>query len=445
MVPMKTRAILLAALLMLTACDAKTVDQSEPWANGQNPFINGKSDGWDWLNDPERFGRFLEEALEYRLEALPTRGETKKKAWPDTYWPTYQDSTNVRWNNSEWSPMEKYDAAFNDWVPPDGFDLLRPLTSTNCHSGAFDLMYYEALGPAARWQSENRGHWRVHDGLDNDGDGQTDECSDSDGIGTWWGLCHAWTPSSMLEEEPKYPVTVNGVTFYPSDLKALMITIYDFTRAVVIGGRCKTKQVERDENGRIMDPDCRDTNAGTFHIIMANFLGRYETAIAEDRTYNDQVWNQPVDSYEVDELDEISEGQAIALLVQNTNDVTHYPFNEQARRWAEVKVSVKYVTESTPSTEPRMPNHNNFLRTDKYHYVLEMDTEGLIVGGEWVQGGVNGPTGGFSNQPDFLWFPIGPRANPTATTHGIPDPRRNPHLSYTKVSDLFEKSQFPPN
>ena len=28
-----------------------------------------------------------------------------------------------------------------------------------------------------------------------------------------------------------------------------MITVYDYSRAVVIGGRCKAKQVERDENG----------------------------------------------------------------------------------------------------------------------------------------------------------------------------------------------------
>ena len=443
---MRTRLILLAALLTLSACNPTTVDNTDPWANGKNPFINGKSDGWDWLNDPERFGRFLDEALEYRLDLLPTRGKTAKKAWPDTYWPTYQDSTNVRWLGvDEWSPMEKYDFVYNGWVPPAGFETLVPMTPSNCHSQSFDLAYYEALGPAARWQSENRGHWRAHDGFDNDGDGSIDECSDWDGIGTWWGLCHAWTPAAMLEEEPKYPVVVNGVTFYPSDLKALIITIYDFTRAVVIGGRCRTDQVERDENGRILDPDCRDTNAGTFHIILANFLGRYETAIAEDRTYDGQVWNQPVDSYEVDRVEEISEGQAIALLVQDTTGVDKYPFNDQARRWAEVEVRVKYVTESTPSREPRMPNHDHFLRTDAYHYVLEMDADGRIIGGEWIQGGVNGPTGGFSNQPDFLWFPMGPRPNPTATTHGMPDPRRNPHLSYTKVSDLFEKSQFPSN
>jgi len=446
---MMKRLSVLCLVGMLCSCgDEAVVDDpqpEEPWDNGNNPFASGKEDGWDWINDPERFGRFLDEALEYRLEALPLEGVSTQLAWPETYWPTYADSTNARWlNPDEWSPLEKYDFVFNGWVPPEGFDSLRPMTSSTCVDQTFDLAYYDALGPAARWQSENRGHWSGHDGIDNDGDGLIDECTDLDGIDTWWGLCHAWTPAAMLEQEPVYPVVIDGVTFYPSDIKALMITIYDYSRGVVIGGRCRTDQVERDENGRILDPDCRDTNAGAFHVIVANFLGRYGTAIAEDRTYDDQVWNQPVHSYEVDRIDEVDETAAIALVIDDPTGVDRYPHNDEARRWAEVEVTVRYVTESVASTEPRLPEHASHLRTDRYHYLLELDADGLIIGGEWIQGGANGPLGGFSNQPDFLWFPIGPVSNPQPTAHAIPDPRRNPELSLPTVRDLIERAQTPP-
>ena len=437
---------MILAALALSACAAENTpepESSDPWDDGANPFANGKADGWDWINDPERFSRFLDEALEYRLSELPTSGAVTKKAWPETYWPTFEDSTNARWLGADtWSPLEKYDFVYNGWVPPQGFDELRPLTAETCSDGSFDPAYYEALGPAARWQSENRGHWRSHDGVDSDGDGEIDECSDWDGIDGWWGLCHAWTPAAILEDEPTYPVVVNDITFYPSDLKALMITIYDYSRAVVIGGRCKAQQVERDENGRIVDPNCRDTNAGAFHVIMSNFLGRYSMGFAEDRTYNDQVWNQPVDSYTVDRVEEISESEAMALLVDGGGET--YTFNEEASRWAEVEVSLNYVTESYPSQEPLLASHSDYLREDRYNYVLEMDEEGRIIGGEWIQAGANGPLGGFSNQPDFLWMPIGPASNPTATPNGTPDPRRNPHLSYSKVTKLFEQAQFEP-
>jgi len=290
--------------------------------------------------------------------------------------------------------------------------------------------------------SEHRGHWRTHDGLDNDNDGRIDECSGNEGIDTWWGLCHAWTPAALLEDEPIYPVTVDGVTFEVSDLKALMITTYDYSRAMVVGGRCKTDEVERDENGRILQEECRDTNAGTFHVILTNFIGRLGMGFAEDRTYDAQVWNQPVDSYIVENLMEISEEEAIALLLQAPTMVSRYPFNEDAKRFAEVVVTVRYVVESVPMTRPIVDDHDQYLRTDRYHYILELDGEGHIIGGEWLNGRAESTFGTFSQQPDFLWLPRGPLPNPMANgPQGMRDPKKNPFVSYSKIRRLFEQSQ----
>ena len=432
------------ALLWLGCSDPMVETMTDETAEPNGSSAPFKADEWDRLNDPERFVRYLDQELLYTLSELPLEGEATKKAWPASYWPTYEDSTNVRWlGNDTLSPMEKYDLVYNGWTPPEGFMDLQP-RGGGCTTATFDPEYYEALGPAARWMSENRGHWRTHDGLDNDADGTIDECAGNEGIDGWWGLCHAWTPAAILEDEPLYPVTVDGVTFEISDLKALMITTYDYSRAMVVGGRCKTDRVERDENGRILNPDCRDTNAGTFHVILTNFLGRLGMAFAEDRTYDAQVWNQPVDSYIVENLMEISESDAITLLIDDPSTVSRYPYNEDAQRFAEVVVTVNYVVESVPMSRPIVDNHSDYLRKDRYHYILEMDEAGSIIGGEWLNGRVTSSFGHFSQQPDFLWLPRGPLANPMANgPQGARDPKKNPHVSYSKVKRLFERAQSP--
>ena len=101
-------------------------------------LLGGKADAWDRLNDPERFAKFLDEDLVYRLADLPREGRATKEPWPETYWPTYQDSTNVRWDGADTlSPLEKYDLVFNEWIPPEGFMALRPY-SADCQGQAFD-------------------------------------------------------------------------------------------------------------------------------------------------------------------------------------------------------------------------------------------------------------------------------------------------------------------
>ena len=435
------RIIAILAFGFVVGCvDGREVDSQ----NSTSGIVlrGGKADAWDSINDPERFSRFLDEDLEYRLDALPQSGVATKKPWPETYWPNYADSTNARWDGLDTlSPLEKYDLVFNDWVPPPGFMDLKPLDSS-CGNRDFDPEYYEAIGPAARWMTDNRGNLAARDGLDSDEDGTVDECNGNDGIDGWWGLCHAWTPAALIEDEPINTIEYDGVTFYPSDLKALMITVYDYSRAVVIGGRCRAKQVERDETGRILDPNCRDTNAGTFHIIAANFLGRFQVGFAEDRTFDAQVWNQPVHSFEIDRLEEIDALQAIRLLGGDVEQIQAYPYNPDAQRWADVEVSVQYVVESHASREPTSPLFDRYLRTDRYHYILEMDADGKIIGGEWINGRSPGSTGNFSEQPDFLWYPTGPLPNPPSDgPHGRRDPKKNPYVSYSKVLRLFEQAR----
>ena len=259
------------------------------------PSADGKADGYDYKNDPAR----MSQNLKYNLVDLPKKGSLKTPtwkaqfpdavnrvpvAWADTYWPTYEGSHNARWQGASIkSPLEKYDAAFNNnqgcATQPDAI----------CGTGAkakWDT-YYTCAGPAAKWQSQNfQGGGKMHDGIDNNGKDGVDECDGedgADGVATWWGTCHAWTPASLLVPEPQHSVTMNGVTFEVADIKALTQNAFDKTSAVMLGGRCNSKEITHDVNGSAND-DCSDVNPGAMHIILTNFLGIAQLPLIEDRT-----------------------------------------------------------------------------------------------------------------------------------------------------------------
>ena len=238
----------LGAILALSGCAPLTADPSskvdDPAAAG------GKEDRWNRANDPERFdGEF-----NYHATDLPLEGVSENESWPSTYWPTYEDSINVRWLAGEMSPAQKYDAAFNGWTPPEGFSELRPFDRSNpVPNEDWDPAYYEQQGPLASHISDRMGNGRDRSmALEAGGapEGDWD-------VETWWGLCHAWVPAAILEERPLRAVEHNGVRFEVADMEALIIAAYNRAPADMIGGRCNVGSgdttVERDEHGRAGD------------------------------------------------------------------------------------------------------------------------------------------------------------------------------------------------
>jgi subtilisin-like proprotein convertase family protein len=392
-----TLAILVSFALAACAEDVAPIptDGEETVKPEATETEGGKEDAWDWRNDPERFdGTFV-----YELAQLPSEGRSETEAWPSTYWPTYENSINARWlGPDELSPAEKYDRAFNGWTPAEGFMDLRPFSPGDCENG-FDEAYYQGLGPLATHISRYMGNWRSHDGEDSDGDNEIDECDASsyDGVETWFGLCHAWVPAAMLEDRPLRSVTHNDVTFHVADMEALLIAAYNRTPADMIGGRCNIgagdDEVTRDEHGRAEANECRDTNPGAMHVIMSNYLGRGSRPYAEDRTFDYQVWNQPVIAFNVTRNNTLTEAEANALIGVEGDD---YPFNDDAVAWADVHANTTYITESHASQTPAEASH--YERTDYYTYVLELDADGKIIGGEYYG---NSQT----SHPDFLWNP----------------------------------------
>jgi hypothetical protein len=391
----------------------------------------GKSDAWDSENDP----RYFASNLEYKLASLPKKGFLDKPvwkdrypnvlpgtpvAWADTYWPSSQGSHNTRWMGaSVKSPLEKYDAAFNNAA---GCATMPSKIYGSAAKAAWDT-YYTCAGPAAKWQLKNfQGISKMHNGLDDNGDGVVDDYGSDhskgiDGIQGWWGTCHAWSPAALMMPEPQHAVTLNGQRFEVGDIKALTQNIFDRTSAVMLGGRCNNEEISHDVNGSAND-ECADVNPGALHVIVTNFLGIRKGPLVEDRTANYEVWNQPVLGYEVTKQAEISKTAANAC-VGNTTAGSTWTYNTAAKKLYEVRMNVTYLSESGASASP--VGWQNNTSTDDYHYILELNADGKVVGGRYC-------TDSSNSHVDFLWSPTG-QNSPS-----------NPNVDATKVKQLIKLS-----
>ena len=357
----------------------------------------------DAQNNP---GGFLD-ALERRLQALPTEGAATKVPWPGSYWPTYLDSINNRWAGSgSESPAEKYGRAFGvaglaDTVSRShGIDFWQQSRSCRA-SGECDASADEVCA-IRRGQADGR-------------------C-----IPSWFGICHAWAPASILEPEPERSVTHNGVEFKVNDLKALISLSYDQTSALMLSRRCRqngdTSPLSVDPDGRPVEVECRDSNPGTFHTLIANYLGRLRQSFVFDLQYDLQVWNHPVKSFRVVSQRSLSAREANALVTDGRDGSDTYRFNPGARAFALVETELGYLVESDPGEDgPLGGAAGRFTRTARYTYVLEQDSQGRIVGGEWTGASK-------AEHPDFLWIPLAPQSR---TTSGV---------AYANVRRLLDAS-----
>jgi hypothetical protein len=418
---------LLGSVPLLAGCADSAGDDCQPGDAECNSRAvgDGKSDSWDDVNDPGQMAQHLE----YHLAMLPKKGwrndpvwkssfpEAVGKAatvWADTYWPASEGSHNARWQGPDVkSPLEKYDAAFNN---APGCDT-QPAISGAGSKAAWDT-YNQCAGPAAKWQTENyESIGLMHNGIDDDHDGKTDEYGSDgvDGVQGWWGSCHAWTPASQLVPEPQHAVTLNNVKFEVGDIKALIQNVFDQTDAVMLGGRCNAQEIHHDVNGSANE-ECADVNPGAMHVVMTNFLGLRQLALIEDKTANYQVWNQPVVGFEITKQDQV-DAKTAQHCVGGSGD--SYTYNTSAKELYEVRMTVSYVVESSASTTP--VGYKDNVSTDDYHYILEVGSTGKIIGGRYCTDAEN-------THIDFLWAPTG-SYSPS-----------NPYVDVAKVKQLIKAS-----
>jgi hypothetical protein len=211
---------------------------------------------------------------------------------------------------------------------------------------------------------------------------------------------------------------MNGVTFEVGDIKALTQNIYDRTSAVMLGGRCNNKEITHTVTGSAND-DCSDVNPGSLHVILTNFLGLRQAPLIEDRTANYEVWNQPVVAYEITKQAKVSASAANTCVGASGST---WKYNDKAKELYEVQATVTYITETSASTTP--VGFENSTSQDDYHYILEISSDGKVIGGRYCKDSEN-------THVDFLWSPTGSNSP------------SNPNVDVNKVKQLIKASVAP--
>ncbi|MGE0173919.1 MAG: hypothetical protein AB7T49_14075 [Oligoflexales bacterium] len=373
---------------------------------------NSGSDGkeeWNARNNPQAFN-----VSSYNFDALPTEGMLPDSAfpWSDDYWPTYAGGISKRWqvapNSTNYKDFQYPFLSQSEVVNGSASVAIKQLSPAE----KYDLLLARYDFPLARNEREIQ---------------ERSVNAISHQVPLWLGICHGWAPATLMEPEPGQVaemVNPDGIKipFYTSDINALMSKVYaeyiDTTprgTSVSVGERCydEIHEVQRDENGRVIMSNCRDTNPGSLHLVLASWLGadnpEDRRGFVADITRASEVWNQAIVGYKVLE--------AKVKPFRPDND----PFSEvrapRTVNLVRVKTELSYVHEMAPHGMPMLAKKEQYTRKLVLDYTLELNARGDIIGGEW-----NG-----QNVPDFLW-------------RMLSRPVPGPYLDYETVSGILAES-----
>ena len=355
----------------------------------QNDRVENLVDG-----SPDELLRTLEamEELGLRSARLP------ESPWSDWYWPIYQGILGARYNDPGF-PLDS-----EDWKVKRDYVLARSAPAIVDGGNAEAI---NRLSPSEKY-----------DQLIGDRDGQLTSAMWEEGeryydqqgqVERWMGICHGWSPAAYMLDRPRHAielVAADGKTkllFYPADLKALGSLLWAKASPAVrfIGGRCNDKSPATDENGRVRSALCFDTNPGTFHMALVNQIGLRKRSFIIDATFDYEVWNQPVHSYSYTYWNPLTRQPAASLAEAKversalTNDRFAKYRSADARYFVGIGVKLAYVAETVPDDSEEDSAERDALKTVRYVYDLELDEDGVILGGEWYN----------NAHPDFLWTP----------------------------------------
>jgi hypothetical protein len=266
----------------------------------------------------------------------------------------------------------------------------------------------------------------------------------------WYGHCNGTGVTVTRFQNPVRNVTrprgctagtAGCVEFTPADIRALLSEMNMNAKAKFISGnRCRAtfeqiraRPVQR-ANPQVMD-ECDDVNPGSFHAALVNFIGRQKQPLVFDEHQDEEVWNYPIYSYDYTAEGPLPMDQAIAALRNSIRDpnntaVSAFPpmdswiFNPRAVSFMRINLNIAYreaTFDNTGAGTKPAP------RTASYEYILELDANNNVIGGEWM-----GPSRTY--HPDFVWMPFEP-ADPTGD-----DSRGNAFLSNTEVVKLWADS-----
>lgn len=293
------------------------------------------------------FQRLWAEDFEWRFAELPTSGRVTEHRIP------YSGHIYPDRGRGTAKVLRKYDSAFN---------------SGNLPATMHEYRDTSMIGPTTRTYT-GRGLF-----------GRTvTRRRRARGVPHWYGHCNGWTAAAMRHAEPQRSVTRNGITFTPADIKGLLAEIYIYNEHVVLGGAQYRM------------------NPGTFHAIIANWLGRGQHPVAMEADPGSEKWNYPIYKFATSSA-------------------------QRGRNRVDVRTTIVYAKYSNGEHQqsPRIEAKKHF------HYALNLDDTGAIVGGSWYRG---------SSRIDMLWMPLQPKPSDKPGNE-----RGNPHVNVDEVLAIWRDS-----
>lgn len=353
------------------------------------------------------------------LDGLPTRGEAVTGIWSDDYWRTKYGQTSYRY--SERRGFDKYEAAVGsysqpgEWMsasgrlsPPELTAAIVPWSPAE----KYDLTLGDETFMLTRQQKAEGKRFKTPNG----------------DVEDWMGLCHGWSAASVMVPPPKNAVAIPGprgasITWYPYDIRAMATLAWanGNTYNNFIGGRCNTRKPSTFGNGRLRQQECFDTNPATFHLALGNLIGKAKQSFNMDSSFDYEVWNQPIKSYEfnycrpgecgdpakwtknwkeaaVDYNDAFKARDRFQSPLTRGQRMENGWDDRGIRQIVGVVATVVYLVETIPAPHVSEALNDPSERVT-YFYDLELHDVGggklAPRGGEWAE----------NTHPDFLWVP----------------------------------------
>ncbi|KAL8003192.1 putative transglutaminase elicitor [Plasmopara halstedii] len=267
--------------------------------------------------------------LERKLTRLPTWGASDIKPWYGQTWETWTDSINYAMRDDDLAPSAKYAIAV-------GLNVEEFMDKVSAKFGI-------------------------------DSNSQVGYC-----ISRWSDISEGVAQASLIEKEPRCPVTFNNVTFNPDDIKALISVVYTEAQVPTIYGGKYFPGQNGTLDGSIPSapPQYRNVNPAFYHITAANLLGKLNQSFIFDTYSDERVFNLAAYAFEVDRQQPMTLQEAARVFFNSTS----YTFNEKATEVVYVS-STLYFVDSKVNDYPR----------DTYTYILELDATGDCIGGQWLE------------------------------------------------------------
>ena len=347
-------------------------------------IISSHKDAWNNANDPSQMKWPLDIGKMYQtaFNELPLFGSLEVTPWSGNYWPTYMGGISHRWNSSHPKSIQSY--SYDISPDQENMSILSPAEKYDLYLGFYSM-------PLTRFERKRTQIMKTID--------TSDAYDPQFKIPRWEGLCHAWAPATLGYKEPK-PIEVTGfsginIPFGSSDIKALLTYFLhmESSPSVILGERCYRdfnelqKKVAAGNLTRAELEDikksssCKDTNAGAFHIVMANQLGVLKEGFIFDKARDVEVWNQAAFAFSSTVI-ETREGRREGSAPETVEEIL-------------ISTQLQYIMEVPESWDggSRLGE-----RTITYSYWIELDSGGHIVGGAWSDDhNIN------DDRPDFLW------------------------------------------